>query len=125
MKLLKEINRKKIQAQSSDKLSRIWLLQNITAEFTIFPIVSETSAEIIVPIGTKSSPKGISDTTSEIVSFMNYKDTRVWYVAKKALQEYISQNADKLEFFLDEDYSTMCTRLTHVDMAHFNEAVRR
>ena len=115
MKLLKEINQK----------NNNWLLQNITAEITILPIVSDTPNEIIVPIGTKSSPKGISDTTSEVVCFMNNKDTRVWYVAKKVLQDYISQKADKLEFFLDEDYSTMCTKLTHADMAHFNMAVRR
>jgi hypothetical protein len=101
-------------------------MQNITAEFTILPIVSETPNEIIVPIGTKSSPKGISNTTSEIVAFMNYKDTRVWYVAKKDLQKYISKNTDKLKFFLDEEqYNTMCIKLTHADMAHFNQAIRR
>lgn len=79
-----------------------------------------------MPIGTKSSPKGISDTTSEIVAFFNDKDTRVWYVAKKDLQKYISTNGTKLKFFLDkENYDTICVKLTSVDMAHFKEAVRR
>ena len=104
----------------------MWSLFNITAEIKILPIVSESPDEIIVPIGTKSSPKGISDTTSDIVAFFNDKDTRVWYVAKKDLQKYIGKNIDRLKPFLDkENYDTICIKLTYKDMAHFNEALRR
>jgi len=89
--------------------------ENITIKLKIFPIISNSPTEVVVPIGTKSMPKGISDKTSDMV--VVYQGNKVWYATKESLQEYISENSSKLEFFLDkENYNTMCIKFPQEDV---------
>jgi len=96
----------------------------ISTEIKILPITSKVPDEIIVPIGTSSKPKGLSATKADIVVFFNNKDTRVWYTSTDLLKSHISDNKDKLEFFIDKDtFDTMCVKLNTGDMAHFDQVM--